>query len=83
MKITLTLLIALFAFTFTNQLQSQTDNNKVRYPYESKYFTIEIENMKLDMEYMDITPANYNGKNVVLFHGKNSTAITGKMLYSF
>lgn len=87
MKTTLTLLIAIlaftFTFTFTDNLKSQTDNNKIRYPYESKYFPIEIERMNLDMEYMDITPANYNGKNVLLLHGKNFNGYYWKDVIQF
>src|SRR5690606_22874007 len=30
-----------------------------------------IQEQDLKMAYMDVTPENYNGRNIVLFHGKN------------
>ncbi|MCF8714854.1 alpha/beta hydrolase [Joostella atrarenae] len=41
------------------------------YPYEVHYKDIKSQEQDLKMAYMDVKPANYNGKNIVLFHGKN------------
>ncbi|WP_417444287.1 alpha/beta fold hydrolase [Joostella sp.] len=41
------------------------------YPYEVHYKEIKSQEQDLKMAYMDVKPANYNGKNIVLFHGKN------------
>ncbi len=41
------------------------------YPYPVKYIQLDIQQQKLRMAYMDIKPSNYNGKNIVLLHGKN------------
>ncbi len=41
------------------------------YPFEVDYITLNIQQQELKMGYMDVTPANYNGKNILLFHGKN------------
>lgn len=41
------------------------------YPYEVKYLKLNIQQQKYLMAYMDVKPSNYNGKNIVLFHGKN------------
>ncbi|QHS54552.1 alpha/beta hydrolase [Mucilaginibacter sp. 14171R-50] len=43
----------------------------VKYPYPVKFMPIHIENQDIRMAYMDVTPANPNGKTVMLFHGKN------------
>jgi len=42
-----------------------------QYPYKVSTLDLHIQEQDLKMAYMDITPINYNGKNVVLFHGKN------------
>ncbi|MEZ5103803.1 MAG: alpha/beta hydrolase [Draconibacterium sp.] len=41
------------------------------YPYPVKFITIHVQNQILEMAYMDVKPANSNGKNIMLFHGKN------------
>ncbi len=41
------------------------------YPYPVKYIQLDIQQQKPRMAYMDIKPSNYNGKNIVLLHGKN------------
>ncbi|MEQ9441431.1 MAG: alpha/beta hydrolase [Cyclobacteriaceae bacterium] len=51
------------------QLDITLDNYS--YPYEVAYLDIEIQQQTLRMAYMDVEPDNYNGKNVMLLHGKN------------
>ncbi|SDX66407.1 alpha/beta fold hydrolase [Flavobacterium degerlachei] len=41
------------------------------YPYPVQFITLKIQQQELQMEYMDVKPDNYNGKNIVLLHGKN------------
>jgi len=41
------------------------------YPYPVKFITIHVQDQILKMAYMDVKPANSNGKNIMLFHGKN------------
>lgn len=41
------------------------------YPYKVDYINLNIQQQDLKMAYMDVKPANYNGKNMVLLHGKN------------
>jgi len=41
------------------------------YPYPVKTIRLDIQQQNLEMAYMDVKHANYNGKNIVLMHGKN------------
>lgn len=41
------------------------------YPYPVATLNLKIQEQDLKMAYMDVKPPNYNGKNIVLFHGKN------------
>nr|WP_315239321.1 alpha/beta hydrolase [uncultured Flavobacterium sp.] len=41
------------------------------YPFPVKFFELNSQRQLLKMAYMDITPSNYNHKNIVLLHGKN------------
>jgi pimeloyl-ACP methyl ester carboxylesterase len=43
----------------------------VQYPYPVHFITITVQAQTLKMAYMDVRPANSNGKNVLLLHGKN------------
>lgn len=42
-----------------------------QYPYPVSIINIKVQEQNLKMAYMDVKPSNYNGKNIVLFHGKN------------
>ncbi|EPR66625.1 alpha/beta fold hydrolase [Cyclobacterium qasimii] len=42
-----------------------------QYPYAVSYLPLDIQEQDLKMAYMDVKPDHYNGKNIVLFHGKN------------
>src|SRR5436190_15003656 len=44
---------------------------QVEYPYPVHYITLSIENKTEKMAYMDVHPDNFNGKSIMLFHGKN------------
>lgn len=75
MKIKLT--IALLGFTLVSF--SQKSDLKwldvmlanYEYPYKVDYINLNIQQQDLKMAYMDVKPVNYNGKNIVLLHGKN------------
>ncbi|MFI8379140.1 alpha/beta fold hydrolase [Leeuwenhoekiella sp. NPDC079379] len=41
------------------------------YPFEVNKIIISVQNQELEMAYMDVNPKNYNGKNIMLLHGKN------------
>jgi len=41
------------------------------YPFEVAFIKVENQRQNLKMGYMDVTPENYNGKNILLLHGKN------------
>jgi pimeloyl-ACP methyl ester carboxylesterase len=43
----------------------------VKYPYPVKFLPLKVENQDIRMAYMDVQPANPNGRSVILFHGKN------------
>lgn len=43
----------------------------VKYPYPVKYLPLKVEGQDIRMAYMDVSPANPNGKSIILFHGKN------------
>lgn len=42
-----------------------------QYPYPVKFFKLYNQLQQLQMAYMDVKPTNYNGRNVMLLHGKN------------
>ncbi|RXG29076.1 alpha/beta fold hydrolase [Leeuwenhoekiella marinoflava] len=41
------------------------------YPYPVSTITVNAQNQALEMAFMDVKPNHYNGKNIMLFHGKN------------
>lgn len=71
----------LFLLLFLVPLTSFSSDEKLReldinlenysYPYPVSYFEMSAQNQNLKMAYMDIKPENYNGKNILLLHGKN------------
>lgn len=76
MKRPLLAIIAVLAF-FTSYGQPESvkklDINleNYTYPYPVKFLKLNVQQQEIQMAYMDINPANYNGKNVLLLHGKN------------
>jgi pimeloyl-ACP methyl ester carboxylesterase len=46
------------------------------YPYPVQYFRFSSQHQKLQMAYMDLKPAQPNGRTIVLLHGKNFCAAT-------
>lgn len=43
----------------------------VQYPFPVMFKTVKNQGQDLKMAYMDIKPANWNGKTILLLHGKN------------
>jgi len=41
------------------------------YPFPVSFLKISNQNQQLEMAYMDVKPANPNGKSIMLLHGKN------------
>jgi pimeloyl-ACP methyl ester carboxylesterase len=46
------------------------------YPHPLSHYRFQSQGMAMDMAYMDVKPANPNGRTVVLLHGKNFCAAT-------
>lgn len=72
----LILIILLYSYQFTTAQNNDLhwldiELSNYQYPYTVSTFPLNIQNQELKMAYMDIKPANYNGKNIVLMHGKN------------
>lgn len=44
------------------------------YPYPTRWFTVENQGRSLQMAYLDLPPAQPNGRTAVLLHGKNFCA---------
>lgn len=68
------LVILLITFLATAQdkpvaLDQNLSNYK--YPYPVHFLELKVQKQTLQMAYMDVKPKNYNGKNILLLHGKN------------
>ena len=66
-------------FFFSNGLTAQ----EVTYPHPVNYIELKIESQDVKMAYMDVKPAERNGKTVLLFHGKNFNGYYWKDVISF
>ncbi len=66
-------------FFFSNALAAQ----EVVYPHPVNYIDLKIESQDVKMAYMDVKPAEPNGKTVLLFHGKNFNGYYWKDVISF
>ncbi len=77
MKKNLLILILLLCSTQFTKAQSNDlawldiELSNYQYPYPVSILPLNIQNQALKMAYMDIKPENYNGRNIVLMHGKN------------
>ncbi|CAM3383520.1 alpha/beta fold hydrolase [Aequorivita lipolytica] len=74
-KILSTFLLLIYSITISAQndkvekLEINLEN--YTYPFEVSFINVENQQQNLKMGYMDAMPENYNGKNVLLLHGKN------------
>ncbi|MDK2969728.1 MAG: hypothetical protein PWQ65_835 [Bacteroidota bacterium] len=66
-----TTLSGCYLFGQNNLIPLDKDLSTVEYPYPVSFFGFHSQNQLMRMAYMDVKPANYNGKNIVLLHGKN------------
>ncbi len=66
--------VALHGFAQDNLIAQDKELTNVVYPFGTKSFTFQSQNQSLKMVYLDVLPPNYNGKNVLLLHGKNFNA---------
>jgi pimeloyl-ACP methyl ester carboxylesterase len=66
-------------FFFSSELTAQ----EVVYPHPVNYIDLKIESQDVNMAYMDVKPAEPNGKTVLLFHGKNFNGYYWKDVISF
>lgn len=78
-----TLLLILITFTFMISCKAQTsadlskltpldaELSTVEYPFSVTLKTLRNQGQELKMAYMDVKPANWNGKTILLLHGKN------------
>lgn len=70
-------IIVLILFAAGAQAQKDTLRNldinleNYEYPFPVSFVTFDSQGEKLKMAYMDIKPANPNGKSIMLLHGKN------------
>jgi len=53
------------------------------YPYPTNYIHLYVEGKDVKMAYMDVQPTQPNGKNVMLFHGKNFNGYYWKDVISY
>lgn len=72
-----------FLFIFISSLVSLNLHAQIKYPYPVKYITINIDAQDTKMAYMDVKPETPNGQAVILFHGKNFTALYWKDVIAF
>jgi hypothetical protein len=56
---------------------------EVVYPHPVNYIDLKIESQDVKMVYMDVKPAEPNGKTVLLSHGKNFNGYYWKDVISF
>jgi pimeloyl-ACP methyl ester carboxylesterase len=67
--LTLLLTVSLLNASAQDTLSITLEN--VKYPYPVKFLSLKADGQDIRMAYMDVNPANANGKTVMLFHGKN------------
>jgi pimeloyl-ACP methyl ester carboxylesterase len=67
--LTLIIAISLIKASAQDSLSITLDN--VKYPFPVQFMPAVVEGQSISMAYMDVKPANANGKTVMLFHGKN------------
>lgn len=73
------LLLLTLIFSLSFSLFAQNDELKwldimlanYEYPFSVEYIDLDVQQQNLKMAYMNVQPDNYNGRNVMLFHGKN------------
>lgn len=72
------MLALVFGFSALAQKKSELTGiymENIPYPFAVKEINLKIQGHDFKMAYMDLQPKNPNGKNVLLLHGKNFSAI--------
>lgn len=64
-------------------LEKQLEAQQIIYPYPVNFITLDIEQQKVKMAYMDVMPLKTNGQTVVLLHGKNFNGYYWKDVIAF
>lgn len=68
----LVLVLVTFLATAQNKPVPLDQNlSNYKYPYPVHFIALKVQNQELQMAYMDVKPKNFNGKNILLLHGKN------------
>lgn len=72
----LILIFLLCSYQFANGQNNElkwldVELSNYQYPHTVSTLLLNIQKQALKMAYMDIKPDNYNGKNILLLHGKN------------
>lgn len=83
--------ILIFLLILTTTIMSAQSNtpfldlqlNNYDYGFPSKTLEIESQNQHLEMSYMYIKPDNFNGKSIMLLHGKNFNGAYWKTTIQF
>lgn len=74
-----TTIISLLTFnSYSQQIELKNlDINleNYEYPYPVKFLKLQNQQQELKMAFLDVKPSNYNGKNVLLLHGKNFNGV--------
>jgi len=70
------LFLLLLVLPKLNSAQTQIQNldinlSSVKYPYQTHFLKLNVQNQELEMAYMDVHPEKPNSKCVMLLHGKN------------
>ncbi|MCW2120401.1 alpha/beta fold hydrolase [Flavobacterium sp. 7A] len=66
------IMISVFSFAQQDKLQWLDLNlTNYDYPFPIHFVTLNVQEQELKMEFMDVKPDHYNGKNILLLHGKN------------
>ncbi len=58
-------------------------HKKIVYPHPVQSLTLQIEKQSVQMSYMDAQPQKWNGKTVLLLHGKNFNGYYWKDVIAF
>ncbi|HEX9981430.1 MAG TPA: alpha/beta hydrolase [Flavobacterium sp.] len=74
-KILIMMLMAGFSVSAQKPEVSGLMLENVRYPFPVKTMPLIIQGLEMEMAYMELQPDKPNGKNIVLLHGKNFSAI--------
>jgi pimeloyl-ACP methyl ester carboxylesterase len=70
-SIFLTIILAISLIRVSAQDSLSITLSNLKYPFPVKFQEVRAEGKSIQMAYMDVLPANPNGKTVMLFHGKN------------